>query len=98
MRRKRSVSVMIFNGIRLSIAMRKGRMSCDDARCSSITKIFSFSKISAGVSIIPASTAIISDVTDADTGCTIYVDTNGWNVKPNRVGKDIFSFKLYFHV
>ena len=56
--------------------------------------IYHFSKISAGVSIIPASPAITSDVTGDDTDCTIYVDTNGWTVKPNRVGKDIFSFKL----
>lgn len=45
-RRIRSVSVVIFNGIRLRITMRNGRMSCAEALCESITKMFSDFNIS----------------------------------------------------
>ena len=38
----RSVSVVIFSGIRFRITMRNGRISCLWARVSSITKMFSF--------------------------------------------------------
>ena len=41
-RRTRSVSVVIFSGIRLSTTMRSGRMSCRLAREWSKTKMFSF--------------------------------------------------------
>ena len=41
-RRTRSVSVVIFRGMRLSTTMRSGRMSCRVAREWSMTKMFSF--------------------------------------------------------
>ena len=45
-RRIRSVSVVIFNGMRLRIMIRNGRMSWVEAREESITKIFSDFNIS----------------------------------------------------
>ena len=59
-----------------------------------LSNIFSFSKISAGVSITGSKSQSIGDELDAETGYVIYIDTNGWTTKPNKVGKDIFSFKL----
>ena len=53
-----------------------------------------FSKISAGVCINHPTKYPLSDAMDADTGFVMYIDTNGWTEKPNRTGKDIFSFKL----
>ncbi len=41
-RRTRSVSVVIFSGIKFSTTTRSGRMSCSDARNESITKMCSF--------------------------------------------------------
>ena len=46
MRRNRSVSVTIFNGIRLRMSSFNGRMSCVDARRSSMTNMFSALRIS----------------------------------------------------
>ena len=40
-RRTRSVSVVIFSGMRLSTTIFRGRMSCEWARVASITKMFS---------------------------------------------------------
>ena len=60
MRRNRSVSVMIFNGMRLRIAIRNGRMSCEDARCSSMTKMFSDRNASTAGSDTGTLTGIIS--------------------------------------
>ena len=45
-KRKSCVSVSIFVGIKLSIAIFKGRMSCKAARSCVITKMFSDSKTS----------------------------------------------------
>ena len=42
--RRICVSVTIFSGIRLRMAMRSGRMRCVVARCSVITKMFSLSR------------------------------------------------------
>ena len=41
-RRTKSVSVVILRGIRLRTTTRSGRMSCDEARRESMTKICSF--------------------------------------------------------
>ena len=42
----RSVSVVIFSGIKFRMTIFSGRMSCVWARVSSITKMFSFFRIS----------------------------------------------------
>ena len=55
---------------------------------------YSLSKFSAGVSIVTPEQPIYSNDVGAETGYVIYIDTNGWTTKPNKVGKDIFSFKL----
>ena len=57
--RSKSVSVMILRGIRLRIAILSGRMSCDEALCSSITKIFSSFRLSTAGSETGTLTGII---------------------------------------
>ena len=61
---------------------------------ASLSNNYSFSKILAGVSIVTPAQPVISDDFDAETGYLIYIDTNGWGQKPNKTGKDVFSFKL----
>lgn len=46
MRRNRSVSVTIFKGMRFNMSNFNGRMSCVEARKSSMTNIFSAFNIS----------------------------------------------------
>ena len=59
-----------------------------------LTTAYAFSKISSGVGINSPTTATLSNDLDSETGYVIYLDTNGWSEKPNRTGKDIFSFKM----
>lgn len=63
----------------------------DDTNVNSGTKHV-FSKFSAGISICGAGT--VQSALDAETGYTIYIDTNGWDKLPNRAGIDVFAFKL----
>ena len=67
------------------------RTAFDEA---TLSNNYSFFKMSAGYSIVIPSPITLQKDYDADTGFVVYIDTNGWTVKPNRVGKDIFSFKL----
>lgn len=52
-------------------------------------KVYTFEKFPAGVCITPTTA-----VTPQETGLSIYIDTNGFDKKPNKTGKDIFVFKL----
>lgn len=54
---------------------------------------YAFSKIPAGVAISGNSNFISNDL-EGDTGIFVYIDTNGWDKRPNMTGKDIFAFKL----
>ena len=52
-----------------------------------------FSKFPAAVSIAGNAGQNIN-TPEASTGYSIYIDTNGWNRRPNMTGKDIFGFDL----
>lgn len=75
-----------------------GEDASDDATAVAAATRYSFSKIPAGVAISGSSVlvdgSVNQDKVSAPIGFIIYIDTNGWNVRPNRVGKDIFSFRL----
>ncbi len=54
---------------------------------------YSFATFSAAVSISPNAVPE-EDKLDTETGIVIYIDTNGWNTRPNMAGKDVFAFNL----
>ena len=55
---------------------------------------FKLSRLSAGISYYEPNSLTPMGENDVDTGVEIYIDTTGWDKKPNTFGKDIFAFHL----
>lgn len=75
------------NGFDLNanVAMKAGR-----ARCYNFAKFPATACISGNFNVNEETTTVL----DAKTGLIVYIDTNGAENRPNRVGADIFGFDL----
>lgn len=58
------------------------------------TKCYNFAKIPASVAIYSGKVESNSNELGAKTGYTIFIDTNGLEVMPNKIGRDIFAFDM----
>ena len=84
-----------FDGNLLPIKDFSGNEESTDAQRVDAGTRFSFSKFP-GMVAISGNIANIDSINSADriTDIFVYIDTNGWDRRPNIAGKDVFAFQL----